>query len=294
MTPGTASVGFIGLGVMGGSMASHILEAGYRLLVNTRSPEKASALIAKGAIWKNDAASLAAEADIIVTMVGYPREVEALYFGHRGIIDNAKPGALLVDMSTSSPELAVRIHAAAGERGLKALDAPVSGGDSGARNATLTIMVGGDEAAFEAAKPILGTMGKTIILQGGPGSGQHTKMANQIAVAGSLFGTVEAIAYAERAGLDPARVLLSISQGSAGSWQMSSNGKKILARDFGPGFFVKHFLKDLGIALEAARSMKLDLPVLALAEGLYRRLTEKGLGDEGTQVLYKLYTGELG
>ena len=285
------AVGFIGLGVMGGAMASHLLAAGYKVLVNTRSPAKAARLIEAGALWRDNAAAAAAESRVVITMVGYPSEVEGLYFGPAGLIENARPGTILVDMSTSSPDLAISIHAAAAARGLKALDAPVSGGDLGARNATLTIMAGGEFEVFEAVRPLFEAMGKTIVLQGGPGAGQHTKMANQIAIAGSLCGAVESIVYARKAGLDPARVLQSISTGSAGSWQLTNNGQKILVSDFSPGFYVKHFRKDLGIALDAARRMGIDLPLLALAERLFTTLETKGLGDQGTQALYRLYAG---
>jgi len=285
------TIGFIGLGVMGGSMASHILASGRKLLINTRTPSKASRLLEAGAVWREGAAAVAADSDLVITMVGYPSEVEDLYFGPGGLIQNAKPGTTLIDMSTSSPDLAVRISNAASARGLRALDAPVSGGDLGARNATLTIMAGGDHDVFESVRPLFEAMGTTIVLQGGPGAGQHTKMANQIAIAGSLLGAVESIIYAEKAGLDPAKVLLSISSGSAGSWQLTNNGKKILAADFSPGFFVKHFLKDLRIAIDSARSMGIDLPLLALAEGLFATLESKGMGDQGTQVLYRLYAG---
>jgi 3-hydroxyisobutyrate dehydrogenase len=287
------TIGFIGLGVMGGAMASHLLAAGHRLIVNTRSPAKAAKLLEAGALWRESASAVAADSDLVFTMVGYPSEVEGLYFGPEGLIERARPGAVLVDMSTSRPDLAARIYKAAAARGLHALDAPVSGGDSGARNATLTIMAGGDPEVFESVKPLFEAMGKTIVLQGGPGAGQHTKMANQIAIAGNLLGTVESILYAEKAGLDPAKVLLSISSGSAGSWQLTNNGQKILASDFSPGFYVKHFRKDLGIALDSARRMGIDLPLLALAEKLFDTLEAKGQGDLGTQALYKLYAGGL-
>ena len=287
------TIGFIGLGVMGGAMASHLLAARYKVLVNTRSPAKAARLIEAGATWRESAGAVAAGSQAVITMVGYPSEVESLYFGPAGLIENAGSGAILIDMSTSSPDLAVRIHAAAALRGLKALDAPVSGGDLGARNATLTIMAGGEAEAFEAVRPLFEAMGKTIILQGGPGAGQHTKMANQIAIAGSLCGAVESIVYAKKAGLDPAKVLLSISTGSAGSWQLTNNGQKILASDFSPGFYVKHFRKDLGIALESARILGIDLPLLALAERLFTTLESKGLGNLGTQALYRLYSGGI-
>jgi 3-hydroxyisobutyrate dehydrogenase len=222
-------------------------------------------------------------------MVGYPRDVEEVYFGPKGIIQNAKAGCLLIDTTTSKPELARRIAAEALKRGLPSLDAPVSGGDLGARNATLTIMVGGSKEAFEAAKPLFDVMGKTTVLQGGPGAGQHTKMANQIAIAGALAGTVEALSYAKKAGLDPTTVLSSIGAGSAGSWQLNNLGPKMIAGDFAPGFYSKHFLKDLGIALEAAREMGLSLPLLSLAEGFFQTVCSEGWTEEGTQVLYRLY-----
>jgi 3-hydroxyisobutyrate dehydrogenase len=222
-------------------------------------------------------------------MVGYPDDVEAVYFGPQGLLENSMPGAYLVDCTTSRPDLAKRISTAAKAKGFASLDAPVSGGDVGARNATLTIMVGGDKADFAAVKPLLELLGATVILQGGPGSGQHTKMANQIAIAGSLAGAVEAISYAKGAGLDPRAVLQSIGSGSAGSWQLNNMVPRMLDGDFEPGFYVKHFLKDLRIALDSARAMKLDLPLLALAERLFESMRDEGFGDKGTQALYLLY-----
>jgi 3-hydroxyisobutyrate dehydrogenase len=289
MDPARDVIGFIGLGVMGSSMAGHLLKAGYRLKVFTRSREKAAGLLGQGATWAEGPAALAGSCSVVITMVGYPSDVEELYFGPGGLVENAAPGARLVDCSTSRPELAVRIAAAAKERGLGALDAPVSGGDIGARNAALTIMIGGAAADFEAVKPLFDLMGKTAILQGGPGAGQHAKMANQIAIAGTLMGAVEAVTYAKGAGLDPATVLASIGAGSAGSWQLNNMVPRMLGGDFAPGFYVKHFLKDLGIALEAAGAMGLDLPLLRLAEGLFAAMRDEGLGEKGTQALYLLY-----
>lgn len=289
MTPETTILGFIGIGVMGKSMAGHLLDAGYRVHVYTRTKASAADLTARGAIWEDSTAALASKCSCIFTMVGYPADVEEIYFGKTGLIENARAGTFLVDTTTSKPELARRITAAAEKRGLKALDAPVSGGDLGARNATLTIMVGGAAADFEAVKPVLDVMGKTVILQGGPGAGQHTKMANQIVIAGNLAGAVEALIYAESAGLDPATVLSSIGAGSAGSWQLNNLSPKMLAGDFAPGFYAKHFLKDLGIALEAAREMKLDLPLLDLVEKEFEAIKAQGLGDKGTQILYQFY-----
>ena len=222
-------------------------------------------------------------------MVGYPSDVESVYFGPDGLIENAKKGSYLVDCTTSRPDLAVRIASAAKAKGLAALDAPVSGGDIGAKNAKLTIMVGGEEADFEAVKDLLAIMGQTVIRQGGAGAGQHTKMANQIAIASNLMGAVEAITYAKGALLDPRAVLASIGSGSAGSWQLNNMVPRMLDGDFAPGFYVKHFVKDLRIALESARAMKIDLPLLALAENLFAMLQDSGSGDKGTQALYLLY-----
>jgi 3-hydroxyisobutyrate dehydrogenase len=289
MNPAKDTIGFIGTGVMGRSMAGHLLSAGYTVRIYTRTKEKARELLDRGGVWADTPATVAAASSCIFTMVGYPTDVEEVYFGSTGVIENAKPGTFIVDTTTSKPELAIRIAAAAAKRGLKALDAPVSGGDMGAKNATLTIMVGGAKEDFEAVKPLLEIMGKTVVLQGGPGSGQHTKMANQIAIAGSLLGTAEALIYAKKAGLDPETVLSSIGAGSAGSWQLNNLGPKMLAGDFAPGFYAKHFLKDLGIALEAAREMKLDLPLVALAERLFQTVKRDGLGEKGTQALYLLY-----
>ncbi|MGA2545291.1 MAG: NAD(P)-dependent oxidoreductase [Rectinemataceae bacterium] len=289
MEPAKYVIGFIGIGVMGSSMAGHLLKAGYRVHAHTRTKEKARALLDAGAVWEENPEHLVPKCSVVFTMVGYPSDVEGVYFGPKGLIENAMPGTYLVDCSTSKPDLARRIHTAAQAKGLFALDAPVSGGDIGAKNGTLTIMVGGERADFDAIKPLFELMGATIILQGGPGSGQHTKMANQIAIAGNLAGAVEAISYAKRAGLDPRMVLQSIGSGSAGSWQLNNMVPRMLDGNFEPGFYVKHFLKDLRIALDSARAMKVDLPLLALAERLFESMQEEGLGDKGTQALYLLY-----
>ena len=283
------AIGFVGLGVMGSSMAGHLLKAGYPLRVYTRTEAKAAALLGAGAVWRESPAALAHECKYVFTMVGYPKDVEEIYFGPKGLIENARPGSYLVDCTTSRPDLAARISAAAAARGLAALDAPVSGGDVGARNAKLTVMVGGAEGDFEAVKGLLGVMGSTVIRQGGPGAGQHTKMANQIAIAANLAGAVEAITYAAAAGLDPRTVLASIGSGSAGSWQLNNMAPRMLDGDFAPGFYAKHLLKDLGIALDSARAMNLDLPLLGLAEKLFAKLCDAGYGDEGTQALYLMY-----
>lgn len=287
--PQSTAVGFIGLGVMGHSMAGHILDAGYKLHVYNRTASKADTLVARGALRHDDPASLAAVSDVIVTIVGYPKDVEQLYLGENGIVAKAKAGALLIDMTTSSPLLAARIAEAAAAQGKQALDAPVSGGDIGARERRLSIMVGGGEAAFEAVRPLFALMGTNVVRQGGPGAGQHTKMCNQIAIASNMMGVCEAIAYAEAAGLDPKTVLASIESGAAGSWSLSNLGPRIIGGNFEPGFYVKHFIKDMGIALEAAREMKLELPGLTLAESLYQRLAGLGYADKGTQALFKLW-----
>ncbi len=287
--PANPTLGFVGLGVMGHSMVGHLLDAGYPIVVYTRTRSKAEGVLARGARWGETPAVVAAQCDIVVTMVGYPADVEEVYLGAHGLLQAAKAGAYLVDMTTSSPALAERLAREAHEAGVHALDAPVSGGDVGARNATLTIMVGADPEEFDAVLPVLRLLGTNVVLQGPAGAGQHTKMANQIAIAGCMIGVCEALAYAEHAGLDPETVLRSISAGSAGSWSLSNLAPRILAGDFAPGFYVKHFIKDMRIALDSAREMGLDLPGLALAEQLYARLAEMGNADSGTQALYKLY-----
>jgi 3-hydroxyisobutyrate dehydrogenase len=289
MEPASDTIGFIGLGVMGSSMAGHLLKAGYKLRVSTRSKEKAKALLDAGAVWAEGPKALAPACSVVFTMVGYPTDVEDVYFGPKGLLENARPGTRFVDCTTSRPDLAKRIATAAKAKGLSALDAPVSGGDIGAKNGTLTIMAGGDQADFEAVKPLLERMGATVVLQGGPGCGQHTKMANQIAIASNLMGAVEAIFYAKGAGLDPRTVLASIGSGSAGSWQLNNMVPRMLDGNFEAGFYVKHFLKDLRIALDSARAMKLDLPLLTLAEKLFETMQDEGYGERGTQALYLLY-----
>ena len=281
-------VGFIGLGNMGQSMAGHILEAGYPLNVYNRTPAKANDLLRRGAVWFADPGKLAGASDVVITIVGYPNDVEEVYLGENGILASAQ-GLLLIDMTTSSPELARRIAQTAAERGCRALDAPVSGGDIGARDAKLAIMVGGDPEVFDAALPILKLMGSNIVLQGGPGAGQHTKMCNQIVIASTVMGVCAGLAYGKAAGLDLSTVLKSIGGGAASGFQLSVLGQKMIDGDFAPGFFVEHFIKDLGIALTEAERMKLDLPALALARRLYTELAQKGHGRLGTQSLFKRY-----
>jgi 3-hydroxyisobutyrate dehydrogenase len=283
------TIGFIGLGVMGKSMARNLLKAGYPLIVYTRTKEKAVDLLNEGAVWKEAVAALAKEADVIITMVGYPRDVEEVYFGDNGIIQHAREGTYLIDMTTSTPSLAERIYEAAKAKKVHALDAPVSGGDIGAREARLAIMVGGDEAAFHECKPIFEILGKNIVLQGKAGAGQHTKMCNQIAIATNMIGVCEALAYAKRAGLDHVKVLESISTGAAGSWSLSNLAPRMMAGDFEPGFYIKHFIKDMKIALEEAERLGLQLPGLELAKAMYEELAVKGEENSGTQALYKKY-----
>ncbi len=274
---------------MGRSMAGHLMQAGHKLHVHNRSKGKALSLIEAGATWHDSPGSAAAAADFVITIVGFPADVEQVYLGDAGIIANARPGAVLIDMTTSSPKLARRIAEAAAAKGCTALDAPVSGGDVGAKEARLVIMVGGEQAAFDRAKPLFDVMGKNVILQGAAGSGQHTKMANQITIAAGMVAWAEALTYAKRAGLDPARVLESIGGGAAGSWSLSNLAPRALAGNYAPGFYVKHFLKDMRIALDSAAEMKLDLPGLELAKRLYDQIAAKGWEDCGTQVIHRFY-----
>jgi len=288
-----AVIGFVGIGVMGRSMAGHLLTAGYPVHVFNRTKEKAQALLDRGAVWQGSAGDVAAVVDVVITIVGFPQDVEAVYLGDGGIVERAKPGATVIDMTTSSPDLAVRIYESAKAKGIAAIDAPVSGGDIGAKEARLSIMVGGDSDAFEKVKPIFEVMGKNIVLQGGAGAGQHTKMSNQVAIASGMMAICEAMAYAKKSGLDPETVLKSIGSGAAGSWSLTNLAPRILKGDYAPGFFVKHFLKDMRIAIESAESMKLELPGLALAKQLYDRLAASGGENDGTQALFKLYEEQL-
>ena len=282
-------IAFIGIGVMGKSMAGHLLDAGYPLTVFNRTRSKADDLVARGASWADSPASAAENADVVITIVGFPADVEETYFGDSGIFKTIKSGTLIIDMTTSSPLLAKRIAEAASEKGIGALDAPVSGGDLGAREARLSIMIGGAQSDFDRARPLFEIMGKNIQLQGPAGSGQYTKMCNQVAIASGMVAIGEALAYAKAAGLDPKRVLASIETGAAGSWSLSNLAPRALDGDFAPGFFVKHFIKDMGIALESAEEMGLKLPGLELAKGLYDKLSTQGGADEGTQAIFRFY-----
>ena len=245
-------IGFIGIGVMGKSMAGHLLSGGYPLYVYTRTKEKASDLLERGAEWVESPAEIAARANVIFTIIGYPSDVEEVYLGAEGLIPNGKAGTYLIDMTTSTPTLAKKIYEEAKRKDMHAMDAPVSGGDIGAREGKLAIMAGGDREDFEAIKPLFQLMGTNIILQGGAGAGQHTKMCNQIAIATNMIGVIEAVVYAEKSGLDPERVLETITTGAAGSWSLSNLAPRVIKGDFNPGFMIKHFIKDMTIALDEA------------------------------------------
>ncbi|MET1030265.1 NAD(P)-dependent oxidoreductase [Domibacillus tundrae] len=285
------TVGFIGTGVMGKSMAGHLMYAGYPVIVYNRTKAKAEDLLAAGAVWKETPADVAKEADVIITIVGYPSDVEAVYLGEEGILANAKPGSYAIDMTTSSPILAKKLYEEGKKKDIHVLDAPVSGGDVGAKNGTLTIMAGGTKEDFDAVKPILEVMGGNIILQGRAGAGQHTKMCNQIAIASNMMGVAEAIVYAEKAGLDPEQVLGSIASGAAGSWSLANLAPRMIKGDFEPGFYIKHFIKDMNIAIESAEAMGMNTPGLTLAKSLYEKLSEQGHDDKGTQAIYLLLKG---
>jgi 3-hydroxyisobutyrate dehydrogenase len=293
VTPGSDAVGFIGLGIMGKSMARHLMAAGFTVNAYTRTRAKIEDLLAEGALWKDDPAAVAAASDVVITMVGYPHDVEEVYFGEDGvggILSAAKPGAVLVDMTTSSPSLARRIAEAAEAKGMKALDAPVSGGDVGARQGTLAIMVGGDQGAFDHVMPLFEAMGKSIALLGPAGAGQHTKMVNQTVIAGTIMGVAEALVYAKKAGLDSAKVLEVIGGGAAGGFQLNVLGGRMVKGDFDPGFFVHHFIKDLGIAEAEADGLGLDARALKLAKAQFERLADEPGGRElGTQGIFTLY-----
>ena len=280
-----SELGWIGTGVMGASMAGKLLKAGHALRIHTRTRSRARPLIDAGAVWVDSPREAAEGADAVFSIVGYPEDVEAVHLGPDGTLAAQDVPKFVIDLTTSDPDLAVKIHERARERSAVAFDAPVSGGDVGARNGTLSIMVGGDQDSFESIRPWLELMGGTIVLQGEAGAGQRTKIVNQILVAASMVGACEALRFTEAAGLDPRRVLESVSSGAAGSWTLSNLVPRILDGDYEPGFFVEHFVKDLGIAIRAARSLGMNLPGLEHAESLYRAVEAAGHGRKGTQVL---------
>jgi len=284
----------VGIGVMGKSMCGHLLKTGYAISLTTRTREKAAELLSAGAAWCATPREVAERSDVIFSMVGFPSEVEEVFLGDDGILAGAHRGALVCDMSTSEPCLAIRIHQRAESRGVGCLDAPVSGGDVGAREARLAIMVGGEKAAFDRALPLFQKMGETIALMGGPGAGQHTKVANQVAIAGTMIGTVEALLYAKTAGLGMDAVIDIIGKGAAASWSLNNLGRRIAKGDFAPGFYIKHFVKDMGIALQEARRMKLAMPGLSLVSQFYVAAQGQGLENLGTQGLFKILAGMSG
>ncbi|QDS88606.1 2-hydroxy-3-oxopropionate reductase [Rosistilla ulvae] len=278
-------IGWIGTGVMGRSMCGHLIDAGFPMTVYNRSPEKAEALVAKGATLASSPKEVAQQSDLIFTIVGFPSDLRQVTFGSEGTLENAAAGSVLIDMTTSQPSLAVEIYREAQERGVHSVDAPVSGGDIGALEARLSIMIGGDKAVVDALEPCWQAMGKTIVYQGPAGSGQHTKMVNQTLIATGMIGVCEALLYGYKAGLDLPTVLKSVGSGAAGSWSLTNLGPKIIDNDFDPGFFVEHFIKDMGIVLDESHRMGLAMPGLALGKQMYEALKAQGHGRDGTQAL---------
>ena len=282
-------IGWIGTGVMGASMCGHILKAGYTVAVHNRTKAKADDLVKNGAQWCDTPKEVAEQSDMIFSIVGYPTDVEEIYFGEKGILGGVKEGSIIVDMTTSEPTMAEQIYASAKEKEVAALDAPVSGGDVGAKEARLAIMVGGDKESFDTVKPLFDIMGKNIAYMGEAGAGQHTKMSNQIHIATTMIGVIEALLYAHKAGLDMEEVIAVVGKGAAMSWSINNYGPRIANGDFDPGFFIKHFVKDMGIALKEAERMRLSLPGLALAHQFYLAAMSMGLENMGTQALYKVF-----
>jgi 3-hydroxyisobutyrate dehydrogenase len=284
-TPGKTRIGWIGTGVMGAAMCGHLIDKGFTATVFNRSQDKASQLLERGARWAENPAAVAAESEIVFSMVGFPHDVRSVILGQNGVLSACRAGSIVVDMTTSQPQLAVEIAEQASRLGAQSIDAPVSGGDVGAREARLSIMIGGPAPAVQTVMPCFEALGKTIVHQGGPGAGQHTKMVNQTLIASNMVGVCEALLYAHRAGLDLSTVLQSVASGAAGSWSLSNLGPRMIANDFKPGFFVQHFVKDMGIALDEAKRMQLALPGLALAHQLYLALQAQGHGRLGTHAL---------
>lgn len=285
IAPGRTRIGWIGLGVMGRSMCGHLIDRGFSATVYTRTRSTADALLAKGAMWADSPMAVAERSDVVFSMVGFPKDVREVILGPKGALAGSRPGTILVDMTTSEPSLAVEIYEAAKAKGVASVDAPVSGGDVGAREARLSIMIGGDEEVVEALRPCFEAMGKTIVRQGGAGAGQHTKMVNQTLIASGMVGVCEGLLYAYKAGLDLETVLKSVAPGAAGSWSLANYGPRMIANDFAPGFYVEHFIKDMEIALAEAGRMNLSLPGLALAHQLYQALKAQGDGRKGTHAL---------
>lgn len=282
-------LGFIGTGVMGNSLVKHLLNNYHEVTIYTRTAQKAENLIEAGAVLVDSPKQVAQQADVVFTMVGYPQDVEEIYFGENGLLHHAKENAVLIDLTTSKPNLAQRIFQAAAEKGIHTLDAPVSGGDIGAQKGTLSIMVGGEQPTFISILPLLELFGENIVYQGPAGAGQHTKMCNQINIASNMIGVCESLIYAKKAGLDPETVLRSISSGAAGSWSLSNLAPRMIKGDFQPGFYMKHFIKDMKIAAEEAEAWGLNLPGLRLSLQMYESLADEGYGDNGTQALIKYF-----
>ncbi len=285
ITPGETNIGWIGTGVMGSSMCGHLIDKGFTATVYNRTQGKAEPLLAKGAAWADGPRAVAEQSDVVFAIVGFPRDVREVILGDDGALAGSKASDILVDMTTSEPSLAIEIAEQAEAKGVYSVDAPVSGGDVGAREARLSIMIGGDKEAVKALQPCWEAMGKTIVHQGGPGAGQHTKMVNQTLIASNMVGVCEALLYAYRAGLDLDTVMQSVASGAAGSWSLSNLGPRIINNNFDPGFFVEHFIKDMGIALDEAQRMGLALPGLALAKQMYLAVQAQGHGRDGTHAL---------
>jgi 3-hydroxyisobutyrate dehydrogenase len=285
IVPGKTRVGWIGTGVMGHSMCGHLLDTGFAVTLFNRTRTKAEALLERGAEWADGPRAVAEAADVVFTIVGFPQDVRQTYLDEQGVLSGCSAGNVVVDMTTSEPSLAIEIAERAAQLDVTSIDAPVSGGDIGARGGTLSIMIGGDAEVVEALAPCWAAMGHTYVRQGGPGAGQHTKMVNQTLVAASMIGVCEALLYAYRAGLDLSTVLESVASGAAGSWTLSNVGPRIIGGDFAPGFFVEHFIKDMRIALAEAERMDLKLPGLALVAELYQAVAEQGHARDGTQAL---------
>jgi 3-hydroxyisobutyrate dehydrogenase len=285
VAPASSTIGWIGTGVMGSSMCGHLLTAGYRVIVHSRTKSKAQPLLNRGAQWAESPRAVAAQSEALFTMVGFPQDVRQVYFGTDGILSGAGAGTIFIDMTTTQPSLSREIAVTASTKDLSAIDAPVSGGDGGAKNAALSIMIGGDATSVQAVMPLFELLGKKIVHQGGPGSGQQAKLCNQIVIAGTMVGVCESLLYGHKAGLDLNRMLESIRGGAAACWTLNNLAPRILQRNFDPGFFVEHFIKDMGIALEEASRMKIVLPGLTLVHQLYQTVQTLGHGRSGTHAL---------
>ena len=283
--PAAKRIGWIGTGVMGSSMCGHLLTAGYRVTVHSRTRSKAQPLLDRGGQWAESPRAVAVESDVLFTMVGFPQDVRTVYFDETGVLAGARAGMILIDMTTTQPSLSREIAVTASTKDLSAIDAPVSGGDIGAKNAALSIMIGGDTKSVQAVMPLFELLGKKIVHQGGPGTGQQAKLCNQIVIAGTMVGVCESLLYGYKAGLDLNRMLESIRGGAAACWTLDNLAPRILQRNFDPGFFVEHFIKDMGLALGESKRMGLVLPGLTLVHQLYQTVQTLGHGRSGTHAL---------